>query len=123
MHIHISTVHIDTRTPGYEEEMKSKPELTKTISESGQVFEAPQVARDILTGSTRGYFNISTGLDGWLLRNLQPGMSPISNSLEVLQQILCCPIRIIAVVYVAYWNYVCRKHTSGLMNTEKAVSS
>ena len=103
--------------------MKKKPELTKTISESGQVFEAPQVARDILTGSTRGYFNISTGLDGWLLRNLQPGMSPISNGFEVLQQILCCPIRIIAVVYVAYWNYVCRKHTYGSMSPKMSVSS
>lgn len=98
----------DTNTPGYELEMKSKPTLTRLISESGQVFEAKQVAEDIVAYSTKGYFGISTGLDGWLLKLLHPGMTPITNAAEVFQQVLASPLRLIAVVYIAYWNKLCK---------------
>ena len=51
----------------------------RIISESGVVFTASTVAEDIVYYSTRGYFGISTGLDGWLLKQLHPGMTPINN--------------------------------------------
>ena len=100
----------DTYTPGYEEEMKTKPEITKKLSESGTVFSAEQVAKDILTFSTRGYFTISTGFDGWLLKHLHSGMSPITNGFEVLQQLLFCPGRLLAIPYIAYWNSLVRAY-------------
>ena len=41
----------DTDTPGYEIEMQTKPEITKLISESGNVFSPIQVAKDIINYS------------------------------------------------------------------------
>lgn len=78
----------DTDTPGYEKEMLSKPALTKKLSESGSVFKSSDVARDLVTYSGRGYFGISTGLDGWLLKQLHAGMTPANCMWEVVQQIL-----------------------------------
>lgn len=38
----------DTDTPGYKVEMESKPFITRKLSESGSVFSAEKVARDIV---------------------------------------------------------------------------
>jgi len=46
----------DTDTPGYKKEMMTKPEITKKLSESGSVFSAEKVAKDIITQSTIGVF-------------------------------------------------------------------
>mmetsp|Transcript_64155 Transcript_64155/g.126253 ORF Transcript_64155/g.126253 Transcript_64155/m.126253 type:complete len:339 (-) Transcript_64155:104-1120(-) len=95
----------DTDTPGYKEEMLSKPLITRLLSESGQVFSAQQVAQDLVNNSTEGYFAISTGLDGWLLKQLHPGMSPVNHAMEFLQQILFSSFsRFIAAFYVLSWD-------------------
>ena len=95
----------DTNTPGYESEMETKPEVTKKISESGSVFSSQEVASDIVTLSTAGYFNISTGLDGWMLRQLHPGMSPVNTLFEVIQPLLFTPLcRAISIIYVYSWD-------------------
>jgi len=47
------------------------------------VFSAQRVAYDLVHYSNEGYFGISTGLDGWLLKQLHPGMSPANHLLEV----------------------------------------
>ncbi len=97
----------DTDTPGYKEEMLTKPSLTKVISESGQVFPPSAVAKDIIRDAEAGCFNISTGMDGWLIRQLHPGMSPFNNVFEVLQQIMFASLaRLIAVFYLLYWDFV-----------------
>mmetsp|Transcript_6924 Transcript_6924/g.11550 ORF Transcript_6924/g.11550 Transcript_6924/m.11550 type:complete len:330 (+) Transcript_6924:30-1019(+) len=99
----------DTDTPGYKEEMKTKPSITSKLSESGSVFSAQAVAQDIVAYSTRGYFGISTGLDGWLLKQLHLGMSPVNDCWEALQQILTAPLaRIIAICYVLSWDSIVR---------------
>lgn len=100
----------DTNTPGYVEEMKSKPSITKKLSESGTVFSPSQVAKAIVDGSSAGCFSISIGLDGWLLQQAHPGLSPINNIWEVIQGILFSPIaRLISIFYLLYWDYVCNK--------------
>ena len=54
-----------------------------------------------------GYFGISTGLDGWLLKQLHPGMSPVNNIWEVIQQVLFGPLcRIIAIFYLLTWDSI-----------------
>jgi hypothetical protein len=83
------------------------------------VFEPSAVARDIVDCSAQGYFTISTGFDGWLLKHLHPGMTPTNNLLEVLQQVIFCPVRIIAVVYVLYWNSLCSSFVSKANSAEK----
>lgn len=95
----------DTDTPGYKTEMLTKPSLTSKLSESSSVFKPEQVAKDIVKGVELGYFGISTGLDGWLLKQLHAGMSPVHNAWEVLCQVLFAPIsRIIAVFYLVYFD-------------------
>jgi 3-dehydrosphinganine reductase len=103
----------DTNTPGYENEMETKPEITKKISESGSVFSSQEVASDIVSSSTAGYFNISTGLDGWMLRQLHPGMSPVNNLFECIQPVLFAPLsRIISIIYVLSWDQMAAEEVS-----------
>ena len=98
----------DTDTPGYKEEMITKPEITKKLSESGSVFSPVIVANDIVTYSAKGYFGISTGLDGWLLKQVHPGMTPCNNVWEVTQGILFSPLcRFIALFYIIAWGWEC----------------
>jgi len=98
----------DTDTPGYEAEMLTKPDITKSLSESGDVFTSEQVADDILEFSAKGYYGISTGFDGWLLKQLHPGMSPCNNLWEVWQGIFFSGIaRFISLFYIADWDSAC----------------
>ena len=107
----------DTDTPGYEIEMKTKPDITKKLSESGAVFSPKEVAMNIVEYSDRGYFGIGTGLDGWLLKNLHPGMSPINNLWEVWTGILFAPLcRFISLFYLVHFDSVCK---SALKKTDE----
>lgn len=95
----------DTDTPGYKVEMESKPRITQLLSEAGNVFDPIHVAQDITTGSAAGYFSISTGLDGWMLRQLHPGMNPVNHWWEAAQHVLFSSIcRFIALFYVISWD-------------------
>lgn len=97
----------DTDTPGYKEEMLTKPSLTKEISESGSVVSPMEVAKDIAFYSSQNYYGISTGFDGWLIKQAHGGMSPVNNAWEACQQIMfASPVRFIASVYVLYWDLV-----------------
>lgn len=108
----------DTNTPGYTEEMKSKPTITKKLSESGKVFTPQEVAKTIVQGSTAGYFSIPVGLDGWLLQQAHPGLSPINNAWEVLLGILFAGIaRLISIVYLLLWDRECAKYARSLVDT------
>eukprot|EP01041_Mallomonas_annulata_P013507 gene13507-28651_t len=82
----------DTDTPGYANEMLTKPDLTKRICESGFLYPAPVVAKAIVDGSTVGQFGISIGLDGWFMKQSHPGMSPLNSAGEVLAGIIFAPL-------------------------------
>ena len=93
--------------------MLTKPDITKKLSESGSVFSPLVVARGIVRFSGHGYFGISTGLDGWLLKQLHPGMSPVNNAWEATQGILFAPLcRLISIFYVIAWAMECSKTAS-----------
>jgi 3-dehydrosphinganine reductase len=114
----------DTDTPGYANEMETKPNLTKQLSESGNLFKPDTVAVDILSQISSRYFGITTGLDGWLLKQLHPGMSPINNISELLQQILFCSIaRIISVFYIIGWDIECNKAKLSESSSSSATTS
>ncbi len=101
----------DTNTPGYEEEMKTKPAITRLLSESGSVFSAETVAKDIVAYSEWGYFGISSGLDGWLLKQCHAGMTPVNNCWEVLQQVLFGSLaRLIGLFYILAWDSQIHQH-------------
>jgi len=108
----------DTDTPGYEAEMLSKPDITKSLSDAGSIFTSEHVADNIVSFSAKGYFGISTGFDGWLLKQLHPGMSPCNNLFEVWQGILFSGVaRFISLFYISQWDSQC------FDAAEKAVSA
>ena len=110
----------DTDTPGYKEEMLTKPNLTKEISETGVVVPPAEVARDIVFYSTSGYYGISTGFDGWIIKQLHPGMSPVNSAWEVTQQVMFASImRVISVFYVLYWDFLVGRSVCSTSNNDK----
>lgn len=91
----------DTRTPGYEEEMRSKPLETKLISDSSGLFEAEYVADKMLAGVMRGDFSIHMGLEGTFMNHLTAGMSPVASAMDAVVQVLFGGLlRLVGLVYV-----------------------
>ena len=91
----------DTDTPGYARENMMKPELTKILSEAGNVFTAKNIADDILKGVDFGRFYIYHGLDGFVLAMLNCGMSPVHSLLEGVRQIAVVSLfRLISFYYL-----------------------
>eukprot|EP00607_Mallomonas_marina_P007969 CAMPEP_0182416962 /NCGR_PEP_ID=MMETSP1167-20130531/1377_1 /TAXON_ID=2988 /ORGANISM="Mallomonas Sp, Strain CCMP3275" /LENGTH=247 /DNA_ID=CAMNT_0024590185 /DNA_START=391 /DNA_END=1134 /DNA_ORIENTATION=+ len=112
----------DTDTPGYKEEMLVKPPLCKALSESGTVFSAERVAKSVVDGSTVGCFNLSVGLDGWLLTQAHPGLAPINNAWEVIQGILFAGVaRLISIFYLLDWDNQCAKYVQSLQPTNPSI--
>lgn len=110
----------DTDTPGYEIEMQTKPEITKKLSESGTVFSSKDVAYNIVEYSDRGYYGIASGIDGWMLKNLHPGMSPINNLWEVWTGILFAPLcRFISLFYLTHFDSVCKSSLKTIDDKKK----
>lgn len=73
-HIRISVVYpIDTKTPGYELENKTKPEELKTITAIAGLMEPDVVAEKIVKKFLKNKFNIflgSAGFHNWAKRHL-----------------------------------------------------
>jgi 3-dehydrosphinganine reductase len=97
----------DVDTPMYKEEMKTKPQITKDISDGSAVMSPSAVAKEIISGADRHLFIISHGLEGWLLKQLHPGCTPITNIWEFTQQVfLASPLRMIIGLIVVFWEYL-----------------
>ena len=52
------------------------------------VFVAAHVAKGIVRYSAEGYFGIGVGMEGFLLKHLHAGMSPVNNFTEVLYAVI-----------------------------------
>jgi len=100
----------DTDTEGYKHEMLSKPSITKKISESGHLFSSDEVALSLIKSSDLNYYSLYVGLDGWMLTQVHPGMSPVTNWGESLIQIAVSGIcRIIGIFYIISWKQIIRQ--------------
>jgi 3-dehydrosphinganine reductase len=92
----------DTDTPQLAAERASMPAATRAMAAAGGEFSAQRVARDIVEGTARGEFFISTGTDGWALKTATAGMAPQPMPLQALAEVLAAPIlRIVALVVCA----------------------
>lgn len=101
----------DTDTEGYREEMKTKPSITQLISSAGHIFSPEEVACKLVECVEAGKFGISIGLDGWLLKQLHPGMSPLNDFFEVLESVLFpCLARFISLFYLQGWDALVKEH-------------
>lgn len=87
--IRVSVVYPpDTHTPGYLEENKTKPEITKLLSASSNAMEAVDVAKTSINGIKKGLFSIACNFDGFMLCISSPGMSPQPSVLHALAEVL-----------------------------------
>ena len=63
-------------TPGFEQEEKTKPEITRKIEGPSTPLDPDVVAKQVMKDLRRGQQMIYTDLIGWLLSGLQLGTSP-----------------------------------------------
>ncbi|CAN8269923.1 unnamed protein product [Cochlearia groenlandica] len=75
--IHVTLVFPpDTDTPGFEEEQKTRPEVTSIIAASSGSMKTEEVARKAMDGIKAGKFTVSCNFEGFLLSLATTGMSP-----------------------------------------------
>ncbi|KAJ4722391.1 3-dehydrosphinganine reductase [Melia azedarach] len=75
--IHVSLIFPpDTETPGFEEEMRRRPQLTNIIAASSGAMKPNEVARKALNGIKSGSFIIPCNFEGLLLSIATAGLSP-----------------------------------------------
>jgi len=65
-------------SPGFEEEEKSKPKLTKVIEGADEGLKPEQCAKLLIRGLERGHFHITSDPIGHLFRNSMRGIAPRS---------------------------------------------
>ena len=100
----------DTDTPGFAEELKTKPLETKLISETAVLFEADRVAKCMIDDALRGKFLTYLGLDGWLSTHVSAGVAPPGSILDILLQFfLMGLLRVIAIAYLKYFDSIVNK--------------
>ena len=62
----------------------------KKLASYGAVFEAASIAKDIWNGVEVGKFQITHGLDGFMLGIITAGMSPVVHSWDAMVQVRIC---------------------------------
>ncbi|KAL3777614.1 hypothetical protein ACHAW5_006765 [Stephanodiscus triporus] len=88
--VNISLVYPpDTRTPGYENENRRKPEECRLISESAGVWDPDVIGKGIVDKvlCANPSFDIYFGIDGWMLSMLTSGFNPVTCVLDVICQV------------------------------------
>ncbi|XP_010486091.1 PREDICTED: 3-dehydrosphinganine reductase TSC10A [Camelina sativa] len=103
--IHVTLIFPpDTDTPGFEEEQKSRPEVTSIIAASSGSMKTEEVARKAMDGIKAGNFTVSCNFEGFLLSLATTGMSPQRSCwLAFLEVITAGPIRLVALFFQWDW--------------------
>ena len=111
----------DTDTPGFQEELKTKPEETKLISEMAGLFKAENVAKRMVDDALKGKFLTYLGLDGWMVTHLTAGMSSPGSVFDVLLQTTFLGLfRAISIGYNLYFDSIVNRcKTSKEQDEEK----
>lgn len=106
--IAVTLVHPpDTDTPGFIEEEKTKPEITRALSQTAGLYTADYVARILLNDAESGKFMSCVGIDGFMLASVNAGMSPVISLVEPLLQLLCTGVlRCVGLCYRRYFDYI-----------------
>jgi len=94
----------DTMTPGYLEDLKTIPDITKILSGASAAMDAVSVARASLAGLQAGQFLITCNLEGAALSIVCAGMSPQPSLLMSVTEILSMGVlRIVALFVQKDW--------------------
>mmetsp|Transcript_10393 Transcript_10393/g.15878 ORF Transcript_10393/g.15878 Transcript_10393/m.15878 type:complete len:343 (-) Transcript_10393:44-1072(-) len=105
----------DTNTPGYEEESKMMPEITKKLNESAGLANPDDSARKMLKCALakNPKFAVYFNLEGWMLANLTAGMSPVSSLGDAMTQVAFSGVfRIISLFVLNDWWRIIRAFRS-----------
>lgn len=78
----------DTDTPQLQAELLLRDAIQTNLAAFGTVFEAKQIAKEVWSGVERGVFQITHGLDGFLLGTVTAGVSPTHTVWDALTQVL-----------------------------------
>ena len=98
----------DVDTPMLRAEMEQKPIECKRISEGSGLFQAEDVANNIVSGIESWSFFVSTGLDGCLAGSLCAGMAPASSVVVTLLEVLFGGVlRLVSLFYLKQFNQIC----------------
>ena len=77
----------DTDTPQLQAELPQRSAIVAELASYGSVFQAEQVAGDVWRGVERGWFQITHGLDGFLMGTVTAGMAPVGSMWGALVQV------------------------------------
>jgi len=77
----------DTDTPGFAEEEKQKPEITREISKTAGLVPAEVVASGLVADMLKGKFLSTIGFESAIVRIVCAGMSPVTSLSELLIQV------------------------------------
>lgn len=112
----------DTDTPMFAEENKTKPLVTKLLSESTSVVPASTVAASLVAGVEHWRPLIAVGFDGWMLCTLNSGMGPAGTLATGAIQVLTMGLwRLIALLYLQSFYSVVAKHDRPTQQTASKV--
>jgi len=106
---------VDTDTPGYAEEKKMMPEITKVLNATAGLATPEDTAKVMVCNAfaKNPNFQVHFTLAGWMLSNLTAGMSPVSNlSDAVVQVALSGLFRLISLFILNDWWMTIRKFRS-----------
>ena len=100
----------DMDTPGFQEEMKTKPWECQKISETGGLLQAKDVAKTLFTDIENGNFYSVHGMDAWLSTVGSVGWSPNTGVFRLFYQLfLQGLVRFIFSCYLRYFDYISKR--------------
>ena len=103
----------NTDTPGFEEENKGKPEITKIMEDEAGLYTAPAVASEMVKAVEGGRLWCYFGVDGWMLHNVSVGMGAVDCWKDLLTQVfLGGLLRAIGVGYARSWRGIAEKEAT-----------
>ena len=115
----------DVNTPMLAAENEFKPRECRLISEGSGVFEAREIARDIVEGLRNWKFMVNTGLDGKMLSIIASGTSPAhSGGVGMVEFLSAGLLRVVSLVYRWHYNRVVasvhRERVAGKLDDDAA---
>ncbi|KAJ3375544.1 3-dehydrosphinganine reductase [Allomyces arbusculus] len=75
-------------TPGFEQEQKTKPELTKQLEKDDPILSPDECAKHFFNGVDKGHFQITTTFTGELLRCAGRMHAPANNVLDYFKALM-----------------------------------
>lgn len=99
----------DTDTPQLQAEVKQRNSIVSELASFGAVFQAEQIAKEVWSGAERGTFQITHGLDGFLLGTTTAGLSPTHSIWDALLQVIEGLYSMFMHASTSFWSKTYRK--------------